>query len=143
MDDAGRREVEELHRFFEDWFSGRCEATDAAFARFERVLADDFEIVTPDGAVLDRTTILDAVRGGHGSGPMRIWIEKYRARSTDGGLHLATYEEWQTRDDVTRGRLSTVLFRAGPGGDDEMQWVHVHETWLPDGPGQSPVLSRT
>lgn len=35
-------EIIELHQFFEDWFSGRLKNSDAAFRRFEGVMAEGF-----------------------------------------------------------------------------------------------------
>ena len=35
-------------------------------------------------------------------------------------------------DDVETARLSTVSFRQQPNCFNGLEWVHVHETWLPD-----------
>jgi hypothetical protein len=136
MDTDCNQEIIELHRFFEDWFTGKLGPTDAAFSRFPSVLADAFEIISPSGEVSDRDTIVERVRGAHGafadpSLGYRIWIDGYRGRSLGGGLYLANYEEWQESGGVARGRLSTVIFRRNSSAPNGIQWVHVHEVWLP------------
>ena len=44
---------------------------------------------------------------------------------------VATYEEWQRNalasEPANNGRIASVLFATS----DALQWVHVHETWLP------------
>jgi hypothetical protein len=130
---ACRREIEALHVFFEDWFCGRVDDTDEVFARAADALAPGFELVTTDGRALDRDTALTGIRKAHGADRpdgLKIWTADVRGRPADDGLHIVTYEEWQTRHAVTRGRLSTALF-AVHDGDDRPKWLHVHETWLP------------
>jgi protein SCO1/2 len=128
------REVEVLHNFFGKWFRAELPSTDAAFARFERVLAEDFSLVGPDGEEVGRHEILERVRSGHGS--MRgkgfeIWIEDVRPRQAPAGHCLMTYQEWQQSDEAVRVRISTVLFRARPSAPNGVEWLHLHETWLP------------
>ena len=128
-------EIEDLHRFFESWLSGRAGDDDATWERLPSVLAEDFAHVGPDGALLDREGLLSALRPAHGSagGSFRIRIEDVRCRLVEGDLGLTTYEEWQDRSGRLRGMLSTALFRARPGAPNGLEWVHVHETWLADG----------
>lgn len=129
------REIEDLHGFFEAWFSGSLPDTDAAFARFEGVLADDFAIIGPSGLELDRAAILERVRAGHGSHPaggFSIRIENARVRESTGARCLATYEEWQQSGDEVRGRISTVLFGPRSGAPNGIEWRHLQETWLPE-----------
>lgn len=135
MDGQCRTEVIELHQFFEDWFTAKLDATDESFRRFDGVLADGFEIISPEGRKLGRDEILTALRGAHGmhpAGEFRIWIENVATRELGGGLHLTTYEEWQSVGRQTRGRLSTVVFRAQEGAPNGLEWIHVHEVWLGD-----------
>ena len=111
---------------------GELPQTDMAFDRFASVMADEFHIVSPTGRVMQRDTILEAVRAAHGSGPVKIWIKNHTHRFAIGDVALVTYEEWQTKGDETRGRLSSALFRVKPGTPNDLQWLHVHETWLQD-----------
>jgi len=135
MDGRCGSEIHELHQFFEDWFTARLDATEESFRRFADVLADGFEIVSPEGRKLDRDEILSAVRGTHGmhaAVPFRIWVDDVVTRDLGGGLLLATYEEWQSVGQRTRGRLSTAIFRPREGAPHGLEWVHVHEVWLAD-----------
>lgn len=128
-----KKEVTELHQFFEKWFKGKLPDTDEAFARFESVMAEGFEIISPAGKAMKRNVILNAVRGGHGKEPdAKIWIENHRHLLTHGDLSLVSYEEWQVTGGTKRGRLSTALLRVTEKTPNNLQWLHVHETWLPE-----------
>ena len=127
-------EVVELHRFFEQWFNGELPDTDEAYARFASVMAEGFEIISPAGVAMKRDVILDAVRVGYGKEPeSKIWIENHRHLFTYSDLSLVTYEEWQGTGDKQHGRLSTALLRITKNTPNNLQWLHVHETWLPEG----------
>lgn len=131
------REIIELHQFFETWLSGKAPATDAVFERFEGVMGDSFEIVTPDGTVLGREPLITGLRAAHGTRPgLRIWIEEPRIRIETDRLRVATYEEWQERDGKTSIRLSTVVFGLDDKKINGHEWLHVHETWI-DKAGQT------
>ena len=142
MDDRCRREVEELHRFFADWFTGALADDDAAFARLGAALADDFEIVSPDGRTTARQALLTGLRRAHRSrGPgFRIRVDGYRGRQLSPELLLATYQEWHEDGAERRGRLSSALFGRRSDGPNGVTWLHVHETWLPGaGPPAGPT----
>lgn len=132
------REVVELHRFLERWSNAELPATDEAFARFADVIAESFVIIDPDGTVSGRQPIVDAIRGAHGRWhemPGKIRIEGYRLHHAAGGLALVTYEEWHDLGDRRVGRLSTALFGERAGTPNGVEWLHLHEVWLPtDGP---------
>ncbi len=135
MDDACKKEVIELHRFFQDWNQGKLAKTEDQFRRFSGAVASDFEIVSPGGGSMSKTEILGRVREGHGSSQgtdFRIWIENFSSRPIGDGLLLVTYEEWQSQDGKDIGRVSTAVFRREPGAPNGVVWLHVHETWLPD-----------
>lgn len=137
------REVEALHRFFQDWFNGELPNTDEAFARFADALDTDFFIVPPSGHLADRPRLLELLRPGHGryEGDYRgrVWVENVKIRRLEENLAVVTYEEWQktvnasgvTLDDP-RGRLSSALLRLDPEAPGGVRWLHVHETWLPE-----------
>jgi hypothetical protein len=131
MDERCRKEVIELHQFFQDWSNGKLEESDASFERFSGVMAESFEIISPDGGRMKRAEILGRVRGGHGAGQgSRIWIENYASRPLTDGFLLVTYEEWQEEGGEKRGRVSTALFRERSHTPNGVVWLHVHETWL-------------
>ena len=62
----------------------------------------------------------------------RIWIENISARPIAGGQALVVYEEWQDSGDGPRGRLSTALLKTQENSPNGLEWLHVHETWLPE-----------
>lgn len=131
---ACEREVVELHEFLESWFSARLPASDEAFARFESVLAPRFTLVDPAGEVLDRSTVVEGVRGGHGRSTgedLSIRIEKATVRHRSRAGCLVTYEEWHDAPTTSRGRLSSVLLVPRSGAPNGVEWLHLHETWLP------------
>ncbi|MHC4937488.1 MAG: DUF4440 domain-containing protein [Planctomycetota bacterium] len=124
-DDAGivtRREIEELHRFFERWLGGAEED----FSRCDRALAADFTMVGPGGDVRSRETVVRGLLDAHGARPVAIRIENFVLLEAGDASVLARYEEWQ--DD--RGRVSTAWFRARDDAPNGLEWVTVHETWL-------------
>ncbi|MFQ5720726.1 MAG: hypothetical protein ACE5IK_14395 [Acidobacteriota bacterium] len=129
-----RQEVLDLHRFFDDWFNGRVDGSDEIFQRFSSVLDPAFVIIAPDGRIVERDPLLEAMRQAHGGragGAFRIWIENESCRAAGTDLWLCTYEEWQASGDESRGRVSTALFAPDSDAPNEVRWLHVHETWLP------------
>ncbi len=125
------REIIELHEFFQAWFVGTAEQSDEVFARASSALGSEFELVAPDGAVVDRRRILSSIQRGFGRRPnFEIGIEAFEARVVASGLSLVTYHELQRQDEVSTRRISTALFRDKPGAPNGVEWLHVHETWL-------------
>ncbi len=134
MESACRKEIVQLHQFFEDWYHGRIENSDAAFSRMAGVMAKPFTIIFPSGGLRQRGDILRLVREGYGrwrGSNNRIWIENVTLRWQEDDICLLTYEEWQEAEGKRTARLSTVLFQAQPGPPNGLVWRHVHETWLP------------
>jgi len=133
---ACRKEIVELHRFFEDWFVGRLDDDDGAYARFEAVMGEGFEIVSPDGRRTERAALVDRLRRAHGfqrgaEAIFEIRVKEVRPRSIGPGLYLVSYEEWHKSGAGDRGRISTALLREREGTPNGLEWLHVHETWLP------------
>ena len=62
--------------------------------------------------------------------PMKLWIENYVYQGEFNSIHIITYEEWQTNDSITKGRLSTAIFEESSNIYNNICWLHVHETWL-------------
>ena len=136
MEQNCEREVTDLHRFFVDWLSGALPKTEAAFARCSDVLAEGFALISPRGVLTERAALIGELKAAHGSlggsePPFVIEVRNFRNRRTDGELCLVTYEEWQQREVQTTGRLSSAWFRARKGTPNGVEWLHVHETWLP------------
>ncbi|HMQ32087.1 MAG TPA: hypothetical protein PKD53_15265 [Chloroflexaceae bacterium] len=127
-------EIVELHNFFQGWLGGTLPATDEVYARLSDTQTPEFVIVTPGGEFIPSEQLLAQLRAAHGSRfGWRMWIENAELRFMQGGLTVATYEEWQRHADGTvTGRLSTVIFRDQTGTPNGLVWVQVHETWLPE-----------
>jgi hypothetical protein len=137
MEQSCRTEIEELHAFFQGWFNAALPDTEDAFRRFAGVMADGFTIVTPGGRTVDRGPLIEGLWRSHGrwrevEGGGRIRIANVRLRHLEGETALLTYEEWQQAGAGDRGRLSTALFRRAAGTPNGVEWLHVHEVWLPD-----------
>ena len=126
-------EVVRLHEFFDHWYTGRVDRTRDRYAAFERSLAPGFQLVAPDGALLERESLLAKVWSRHGArAGFAVWIEGVHVRELASDLVLARYQEWQREDGVVRGRVATATLAASDEGPGRMHWLHVHETWLAD-----------
>ncbi len=132
---ACRTEIEQLHRFFEQWFTGRLPREDAELKRFSAVIADSFEMITPDGAAVSRADLMKRIPEAHGKyadEAFRIEIKNVAVRPLADELFLATYEEWQEHKEQRRGRRSSAVFRRKTETPNGVEWLHLHEVWLPD-----------
>jgi hypothetical protein len=129
-----QREIEELHHFFQAWFAGAIPQTEEHFARVTAVLHPHFTLVGPDGRLNEYATVIGWLRGGYGSRPsFRLWTEQIALRHEEGELLLATYEEGQEISGQLNRRHSSALFRRRAEAPNGLEWLHVHETWLPVG----------
>ncbi|MFC7073630.1 DUF4440 domain-containing protein [Halovenus rubra] len=128
-----RTEIESLHTFFVDWFTGVANST--AFDQVERALAPDYEMVTPSGAVHDRDATLSSIRDSHAvyePGSFDIDIRNVEIISQRSEVSIVRYEEWQQYEEVT-GRLSTAVFapvQTGAADQQALEWRYLQETWL-------------
>lgn len=126
-----REEVESLHKFFVGWFSGTLPKSgfESGFlSRFD----PGFVLIPPTGKVLNLEELAASLFADHGTKPdFRITIHNVEVRCVSGGHILATYEEWQQNGrasvQVRNVRITTAVFK----DVEPLQWVHVHETWIP------------
>jgi hypothetical protein len=128
---AVRTEVEELHKFFVGWFSGALNAS-TFDTEFLPRFSPDFHIVPPAGTLMNLGQLTAAIRSTHGTNPeFRIAIRNVTIRAQFDGHILATYEEWQRNALASKppdnARIATAVLR----DTRPLQWLHVHETWLP------------
>ncbi|MFW5921043.1 MAG: hypothetical protein ACOCUS_04330 [Polyangiales bacterium] len=131
-----RREVEDLHAFFVEWFNGAVPQSEETFARATSALAGDFELVSPRGARDDRESILREIRGAYGGREgqgFSVAIEDFRVKLVQSPLCVVTYVERHRSDEQSAARLSTAIFREREDAPEGVEWVHLHETWLPNG----------
>lgn len=133
---ACKAEVEGLHAFVEQWLNGANDET--SFTRFESVLAPTFRMVTPTGEMLDRAEVCRRVHASRpdqpppgNAGRLRVWIQSFRFRFAIKGVSLIFYEEWQARQQTGEGRLVTAILKPKRDTPHGLEWLHVHETWLP------------
>ncbi|MFU8831062.1 MAG: DUF3179 domain-containing (seleno)protein [Wenzhouxiangella sp.] len=129
--ERGEREIVELHQFFQDWYRGEPEAD---FNRLDLALSDGFIIIMPDARILGRDIIMGAVRGQRDSDAQaELEIRDVRLHEVHENTAIFTYEEWQGRGgEPMRGRLSTVVFATDRQAPNDLVWLHVHETGLPE-----------
>lgn len=125
-------EIEGLHKFFVGWFTGAL-PEDTFGESFLVRFSKDMVFIPPAGRFLGIEDLSNSVRAGYGSNPhFRIQIRNVRVHKVFDGHILATYEEWQRNalasTPPNNGRLATVIFT----DSDRLQWLHIHETWLPD-----------
>ena len=128
---AARLEIVELHRFFEGWLGGTLAADESSFTRLTSALAEDFEMVSPEGRLVARAELLEELRGAAGGQPgLCIWTEDESPRVVGQGLVLVTYQEWRSLPNgEPRGRVCTALLRVRADAPGGLEWLTVHETW--------------
>ena len=127
-----RAEIEDVHRFFERWFTGAADAEDLDTLFVSR-LDDDVIFMSPDGNRMGRDGLIGLFRNAHGNNPdFRIAIRDVAVRRDLGTHLLATYTEWQkaarSSAESENARFTTVLLKK----DRPFRWLHIHETWLPE-----------
>jgi hypothetical protein len=127
--EQARREVLALHEFFVAWFSG---AENADFGHCEAAFAEDFQMVTPDGAVHARPAILERLRLARRSLPhgFSIAISELEPVWQQHNAILLRYVEQQYREGRITRRRSTALFIQAPTAPRGVVWRHLQETWM-------------
>lgn len=131
MESSVIAEIQTLHQFFQDWFTGNITQTEANFARVTGVLHPQFTLISPDGRLSDCATVLSWLREGYGTRPdFQLWTEQIVLRHHTSNLVLATYEEWQQTPGSQTVRLASALFQRRLEAPHGVEWLHVHETWL-------------
>ncbi len=128
-----RREIVELHQFFEDWLSGKVPKDKKTFARFTDATALSMNLVSTDGQIFGHAQLVDWIYNAHGSEPgFALWVEAIEPRGAFDSVALLTYEEWQDRTTGRTVRQSTVLFEKDQNAPNGVRWLHVHETYMKD-----------
>ncbi len=144
FEQACAREAVELHDFFRDWLTGALPRTPAAFGRFRAAMGDGLLVISPRGTVSARDDILAEFEGLHGqladkAGRFEITVKNVQCLRSLGDALLCTYEEWHRLEGESSARLTTVLYGRNPDAPLGVEWLHVHETWLP---GQAPAAGE-
>ena len=127
-----REEIKALHAFFVGWYNASLPKS-AFETEFIARLDTGFTIIMPSGVRLDHKTLVSSMHRSYGKKPgFRIEIRNVRLLQATETSAVASYEEWQHNQQQSpgtgSGRISTVVFSLG----DTLQWLYVHETWLPE-----------
>ena len=132
-----KKEIVELHHFFEDWFNARVPDNEESFRRLKDTLSTEFTMITPGGRKIDRSSLLSNFNTMNGyylkeNRPASIWIEHLTPEWANDGYCLINYEEWQGNKDRTegKGRISSALFEKHMAAPNKVRWVYLHETWI-------------
>jgi len=128
-----QKEVERLHQFFVDWFTGKIDQTPEALEQHcTGRFSDDFCMVNPLGRILSKSQLVTGLTHGYNTHPADFEIHVHNCQVLQNlkeeGLKLVSYEEWQRTGNTTTARRSTALMRVLEDGN--IEWKYVHETWL-------------
>ena len=128
-----KKEIIELHQFFEDWAKGKIPQN--AIDRLHSVLASAFIIITPEAQMIRKKQLIEMIESGYGqfgtqSDQYKIWIEDVDSRKVSPDTFLSTYKEWQNINGAEQARQSTVFFQLENSQPNGLLWQHVHETWI-------------
>lgn len=129
---AATAEVVAFHAAIERWFADPA-ADDAVFQPIAAALSHEFSMTTPEGRQIAEPLVVDMLREAKGRrGPdFRIRIERVRLVAETADLVAVVYEEHQEIAGERTRRHATALFRPAPSAPNGVQWLRVHETWMP------------
>jgi len=137
--EALNSEFDDFHGFINEWFRGECPENQELFEqRHASHLAEGFQIILPDGSVLDRDGLIGLIRGLYGKNPSfkkQIRNPQLRPMRCKGYL-LVNYEEWQKGaanfESPNHARQVSAVLRVEPGDPVRLKWLQIHETKMPD-----------
>ena len=121
-----------LHDAISAWIRGEL-PEDSFDTEIADALAPGFRIVEPDGAMLERETVVAGLRRGHGRNPeFRISIENAAIIAESAEFLIVTYLERQQGARLTASpdntRRSTLVLLTG----ERLRHLFLQETRLPD-----------
>jgi hypothetical protein len=123
---AAAREVTELHALFVELFTRRSRD----FSRCEAAFSPKLEMVTPEGRLVGRNQIIQALKGAMARADFRITIHEIAPLREDAGSVLLRYIEEQYRDGETTRRMSIALFETASDAPLGVAWRYLQETWI-------------
>ena len=132
IEQAVRKEIEDIHVFFVEWFTGSA-SKDSYDERFVARFDPAAIFVGPDGVLLEYEMLMEGMRGAYGCNPdFRIAIRDVVVRYESDKQVIASYTEWQMNavnaERSNNGRQTTAVLAK----DEKFSWLCVQETWLPD-----------
>ena len=132
MEEKIRKEILNLHDFFQSWFSGKVEQSESLFgSNVSDHFDPSFEFVMPDGSHSKKEETISSIYEAYGFDPsfaIKVDIRSIRALSEE--VYLALYEEHQTEEGQENSRLSLAVLCCNPSSKNEITWLHCHETPL-------------
>lgn len=118
-------EVERLHRLLAHWLGADCGP--AVLTEFRDSHANDFTLITTEGAVLTAEELFTALAGARNSAPgLAIEVDEIVTVAESSEFAVVRFRETH-RDGRTTARRTTAVLRRTAGG---WRWQHVHETAL-------------
>ena len=144
LDDAAtvqalNSEFDDFHGFINEWFRGECPEDEELFdRRHASHLAEGFQIILPDGSILDRDGLICLIRGLYGKNPnFKKQIRDPQVRPMEcEGYCLVNYEEWQREaanfDPPNHARRVSAVLTVQPGDPVRLKWLQIHETKMPN-----------
>lgn len=133
--DRAKKFVTDIHDFIVNWVTGNIPEDAADFERnLPSRLGEGFQVIMPGGQTFPPEVFAGYMRENYGKNPdFGIKIENVDVRHRVGDLLIVTYTEWQKNaaesKPANNGRVVSMMLR--DTGDD-LQVLHVHETWLPE-----------
>jgi hypothetical protein len=128
------QEVIDFHVAAQDWLSGRAGRETGALDRITRQLGAGFTTVMPDGVVVARDDLVAVLNDGFGTrgGNFEIRVNNLRLLVETPALSVVMFEEWQRfGNGKVTARQSTAALSPRPGNRNNLEWLLIHETWLP------------
>jgi hypothetical protein len=133
MDDRVADAVVRQHDLLAEWLGSR--ADQAVLAELRDAHTADFTLVTVDGQVLDRDTLLAALESAANAQPgLRIEIADVTIVSQLSDAVLVRFLETHLLQETATARRVSALLRAD---GDVLRWAHVHETMIGNEPPAS------
>jgi hypothetical protein len=136
---AVNAEFEDFHGFINEWFRGECPEDEELFERRHAShLAEGFQIILPDGSVLDRDGLISLIRGLYGKNPsFKKQFRNIQLRPMNcKGYSLVNYEEWQKGavnfEPPNHARRVSAVLRVATGDPVQLEWLQIHETKMPE-----------
>lgn len=124
-----KKEVVNLHRFFQDWFSGKVENSQKLFNSNVRDHFDAaFEFVTKSGAHFNKTKTVAMLKNAYGYDPkFKIKVSLKSLRKVEKYTYLVVFEERQIDEGKKNRRLSVaVIWHDRKRGTPK--WLHCQES---------------
>ena len=140
------KEIHRLHDFFVAWFTAAVENTAEQFASADQAMGAKFCLIGPQGTCTHREELVQALQQAYGCRKGQVFeieCRNVQVLQHVGNTYLVSYEEWQRMgDDVETARLSSAWFQDFQNNHSDinnnndrfpngLQWLHVHETWMP------------